>query len=260
MLRGSLIEVRLLTVKGISPSAGVNFTSQAYFGRLEYEPYASSGLAALSKPSTSFVKNYCLPATGSGRCAQVGRATGIIAVLTADSIRSEARGFTRSKDRDYTRAYGGTVAIRPPGYVSRLTQAGHLLGYELGGPVRNPRNFVAQLSLANAPAQSTLENAIKTDLTPTSSSSAPAWIFVRVTPVYQGTCVVPYAVHYEAIGADGWQLSTTAKGVAAQWLTFQQGDDGVTVATIRNAVRSGSRWLVPGQDPAATCVPSGYTG
>ena len=261
---GRLEQGELLTVKGVSPSAHVDFSSQAYFGRLEYEPFANSGLAPLSKPSANFVKNYCLPATGASRCAQVGRATGIIALLTPESIRSEARGFTRAKDRDFNRGYGGTVAIRPPGYVSRITQAGHLLGYELSGPVKNPRNFVSQLNASNAPAQSSLENAIKNKLTPTTSSTAPPastdWVFVSVTPVYVGTCVVPYAIRYEAVGEDGWQLPTTAKGIAAQWLRSNMGTDGVTAAIIRNALHVGNRWLVPGQDPAATCVPAGYAG
>jgi hypothetical protein len=87
-----------------------------------------------------------------------------------------------------------------------------------------------------------------------------SYVLVRVTPEYQGTCVVPYAVQYEAAGPNGWQLSSSASGVAAQWLKFEHDVDGTTVAIIRNAERSGSQWLVPGQDTSATCVPPGYAG
>jgi hypothetical protein len=251
----------LLSVKGISPSAHGPFTSNVFLGPLEYEPSASSGLARMSKASANFVKNYCLPAKGPNRCAQIGRATGIIALLTPDSIRSASRGFTRNTDRDFNRAYGGAVAIRPPGYQTgkRTTQAGHQLGYELGGPVKDPRNFVTQYNLANAPAQSTLENAVKAELSPSGTATA-AYVYLRVTPEYQGACVIPYAVRYEAVGPDSWQLPAKATGIAAQWLKFERDADGSTVAIIRNAERSGSQWLVPGQDPSAACVPSGYAG
>jgi hypothetical protein len=249
----------LLSVQGVSPSAKSMFSSDAFFGPLEYEAFADSGLAHTAKPNANFVKNYCLPTKGTGKCAQVGRATGVIAVLTPNSIRSQARGFKRATDRDYTRAYGGTVAIRPPGYLTGkgVTQAGHLLGYELGGPVRNPRNFVTQWNLANAPAQNSIEDAINKELSKGASSLT---MLVRITPQYQGTCVVPYEVDYQAVGSDGWRISTTPTGIAAKWLKFKKGSDGVTIAQIRNAEPSGSRWLVPGQDPHATCVPSGYSG
>ncbi|MGH2345586.1 MAG: DNA/RNA non-specific endonuclease, partial [Chloroflexota bacterium] len=193
---------------------------------------------------------------------QVGRATGVIALLTPDSIRTESRGFRRATDKDYRRAYGGRVAIRPPGYLSGkgVTQAGHLLGYELGGPVRNPRNFVTQWNLANAPAQSSLEDAIRTELSQTDADTSSLTVFVRIAPQYQGSCVVPYEVDYQAVGSDGWQLPTATKGIAAQWLSFAHGADGITLARIRNAERSGNTWLVPGQDPQAVCVPSGYAG
>jgi hypothetical protein len=252
----------LLVVQGVSPSAKVPFFSHAFLGHLEYEPFAASGLAHTVKRTAGFVKNYCLPTKGAGRCAQVGRATGVIALLTPDSVRSESRGFKRAGDKDYRRAYGGRVAIRPPGYLSGkgVTQAGHLLGYELGGPVRNPRNFVTQWNLANAPAQSSLEDAIRTELSRAGAGASSLTVFVRVTPRYQGTCVVPYEVDYQAVGSDGWQLPTATKGIAAQWLSFTRGTDGVTLAHIRNAERSGNTWLVPGQDPQAECVPSGYAG
>jgi hypothetical protein len=164
----------LLTVNAVSPSAHVPFASDVFLGPLEYEPAADAGLARLAKPSANFVKNYCLPPKGNGRCAQIGRATGIIALLTPDSIRSAGRGFTRATDKDFNRAYGGAVAIRPPGYQSGkgTTQAGHQLGYELGGPVKDPRNFVTQYNLANAPAQSTLENEVRAELTPSNVAAA----------------------------------------------------------------------------------------
>jgi hypothetical protein len=137
------------------------------------------------------------------------------------------------------------------------------LGYELGGLRVDPQNFVSQLNLSNAPAQSSLENAIKDTLTPTTSSTAPAptgQVYVRATPAYFGTCVVPYEIQYEAIGLNGWQLPTSATGIAAQWLRFDKGPDGITVAHIRNTVRIGGQWQVSGQDPKATCVPPGYAG
>ncbi len=255
----------LLSVQGLSPSAHVPFSSNVFLGPLEYEPSAVSGLSLSSKLNAEFVKHYCLPARGSGRCAKVGRATGIIALLTPESIRSQARGFTRASDTDYGHAYGGAVLIRPPGYQTGkgTTQAGHQLGYELGGPVKDARNFVTQFDLANAPAQSSLENAVKDELTPFSTSSGKSsgvTVFLRVTPMYRESCVVPYEVHYEAVGSDGWQLPQTAVGLAAKWLRFERTNDGITVAIIRNAVQSGHTWLVPGQDPKATCVPSGYSG
>lgn len=249
----------LLTVQGVSPSAKSLFSADGFFGQLEYESFADSGLAHTAKVSANFVKNYCLLAKGTGRCAQVGRATGVIAILTPDSIRSQARGFKRATDRDYDRSYGGTVAIRPPGYLigKGVTQAGHLLGYELGGPVRNPRNFVTQWNLANAPAQNSIEDAINKEL---SAGAASLTMFVRITPQYQGACVVPYEVDYQAVGSDGWQISTSPTGIATKWLKFKKSADGVTIAQIRNAEPSGGHWLVPGQDPQATCVPSGYAG
>jgi hypothetical protein len=252
----------LLTVDGVSPSAHVRFFSDVFLGPLEYEPAADSGLARLAKPSTNFVKNYCLPAKGAGRCAQIGRATGIVAMLTPDSIRSTTRGFKRATDKDFNHGYGGAVAIRPPGYQSGkgTTQAGHQLGYELGGPVKDPRNFVTQYNLANAPAQSTLENEVKAELSPSGAPASTLYVYLRVTPEYQGSCVIPYAVRYEAIGPNGWQLPANATGVAAQWLKFERDADGTTVAIIRNAERSGNQWLVPGQDSGATCVPPGYAG
>jgi hypothetical protein len=252
----------LLIVSGVSPSAHVPFVSNVLLGPLQYEPAADSGLARLAKPNANFVKDYCLPAKGSGRCAQIGRATGIIALLTPDSIRSAGRGFTRATDKDFNRGYGGAVAIRPPGYQSGkgTTQAGHQLGYELGGPVKDPRNFVTQYNLANAPAQSTLENEVKAELSPSGAPASTLYVFLRVTPEYQGSCVIPYAVRYEAVGPNGWQLPSNTSGVAAQWLKFEHDSDGTTVAIIRNAERSGSQWLVPGQDTSATCVPPGYSG
>jgi hypothetical protein len=255
----------LLSVQGESPSAHVPFSSNAFFGPLDYEPAAGSGLALPSKLNAEFVKNYCLPAKGPGTCAKIGRATGMIALLTSESIRSHERGFTRANDVDFNHAYGGAVLIRPPGYQTGkgTTQAGHQLGYELGGPVKDARNFVTQYNLANAPAQSTIENEVKDELTPPGTSLAKpnsVSVYLRVTPVYQGTCVVPYEVRYEVIGSDGWQLPRTATGIAAKWLKFERGSDGVTVAIIRNAEQSGNEWLVPGQNPATSCVPSSYAG
>lgn len=258
-------EGELLAVHGMSPSAHVAFFSDAFFGSLEYEPSSASGLALSTRLSAEFIKNYCVPAKGPGYCAKIGRATGVIALLTPESVRSEARGFNRAHDADYNHAYGGAVLIRPPGYQTgmRTTQAGHQLGYELGGPVKDARNFVTQYDLANAPAQSSLEDAVRNELVPPASGSKQprvAYVFLRVTPDYQGTCVAPYQVRYEAVGSDGWQLPENATGIAASWLRFGRGSDGLTVAVIRNAEQSGSKWLVPGQDPRAVCVPSDYSG
>lgn len=263
----SLGRALLLTVDATSPSAGVRFTSDALLGPLQYEPFARSGLPIAAAPTSKrksartlhFAKNYCLPPLGPGSCAQVGRATGIVAYLTPDSIRSQKRGFTRANDEDFGRAYGGSVELRPAGYLTgkKLTQAGHLLAYVLGGPVKDPRNFVTQWDLANAPAQSAMENEVKDHLSAPGSASND-YVLYRVTPVYQGSCVVPYEVQIQASGPGGWELTPPRDPIAASWIRFEQGPAGIAMAIVNNAEQAGGTWRVPGQDPSAQCVPPGY--
>ena len=257
----------LLSVDATSPSVGVRFASDVLLGPLQYEPFAHSGLPLATAPTSKrkparnvhFTKNYCLPPSGPGSCAQVGRATGIVAYLTPDSIRSETRGFTRATDEDFGRAYGGSVALCPPGYLTgkKLTQAGHLLAYVLGGPVKDPRNFVTQWDLANAPAQSAIENEVKDRLSAPGTSRSD-YVLYRVTPVYQGNCVVPYDVRIQASGSGGWELTPPTDPIAASWIRFEQGPAGIAMAIVRNAEQAGGTWRVPGQDPSAQCVPPGY--
>ena len=257
----------LLSVDGTSPSAGVRFASRVFLGPLQYEPLARSGLPAATgrsskrKPTRNshFAKNYCLPPSGPGSCAQVGRATGIVAYLTPNSIRSQKRGFSRATDEDFGRAYGGSVALRPAGYLTgkKLTQAGHLLAYVLGGPVKDSRNFVTQWDLANAPAQSAMENEVKDHLSAPGTASND-YVLYRASPVYQGGCVVPYEVQIQASGPGGWELTPPSDPIAASWIRFEQGPAGIAMAIVRNAEQAGGTWRVPGQDPAAQCVPPGY--
>lgn len=243
----------------------VPFISRVYYGPLQYEPAASSGLSAadIQAAPSALTSNYC----SDSNCTSIGRSTGIIALLQPESIRNAFRRFSpRSGDSDYGYAYGGGIGLLAPGEevdgstnVWGDTQPGHLLGYVLGGLKKDPRNFVGQFTGANTPRQSNLERYQLGDRLAGVGSSE-SYVYYRVTPDYVGNCVIPYQIRIQAIGqsAVGWTLSAETNPTTGN-PRYQGAYNGtqpgeVIISNIRETSPGSGVYRVPGQDPGQNCA------
>jgi len=224
------------------------FRSTVFFGKLDYVPAVNAGVDV-----SRIDQRYC--EFENGQCVRVGRATGIIGLLMPRSLRTVPRGFNRATDpdKDYR-----DIVVNPPGWgTGQPSDRGHLLGYVLGGPGNDPRNFVAEWTIANTPVQRLREEEVRDALSP-EAAPPERFVFYRVVPKYEGDCVIPYEVRLQAVGQYGFVFKSE-RGTVRDWSMLDPGTsaDPPTVI-IRNVDRQGGRWEVPGQERGAQCVPHGY--
>lgn len=203
------------------PGSGDNLPNppaiRVYYSPLQYVPLATSGLAAFldsQKENVSDVKNkapfrdyYCRPIA---TCDEVGRASGIVTLVSPAALRTTGLGFYRSKSPpgkilDPYR----NIQVWSPGWVEspklgrQRFNRGHLLGYVLDGPGDDPRNFVTQYLRANNPGQSNREIAVKDAL----ARGSDQIIFYSATPMYANPrTVIAEAVVIKAVGPNGFFL------------------------------------------------------
>ncbi|ANP52020.1 RHS repeat-associated protein [Streptomyces griseochromogenes] len=116
------------------------------------------------------------------------RATGVRATLEPDMMG----GKTRPR-------------VNVPGYKKGgAWNKGHLLGAQLGGSNKDPRNFVAMHAYANSPVMRQVENDVR------AAVDRGETITYHVTPIYRTndpTDVVPVGVTIEAHGNRGFQFT-----------------------------------------------------
>lgn len=115
---------------------------------------------------------------------RLGRAKGVEALLTPSMT-------------------GGTTnpRIDPAGWVSNgLFNRAHLLGAQLGGSNKDPRNFVTMHRYANSPVMRDLETQVR------KAVDKGETIRYRVTPHYDGRDLLPKGVTIEAYGNKGFKF------------------------------------------------------
>ncbi|WP_052229912.1 DNA/RNA non-specific endonuclease [Streptomyces sp. CT34] len=90
----------------------------------------------------------------------------------------------------------------PPGWEKdKGYNRAHLLGAQLGGSNRDPRNFVTMHAYANSPVMRHIENQVR------AAAEKGETIQYSVTPVYEGSHPVPKGVTVEAHGSNGFQFT-----------------------------------------------------
>ena len=125
-----------------------------------------------------------------GQTGVGGRATGVHATLRPDMMG----GRTRPQ-------------FDPPGWQSgQGYNRSHLLGAQLGGSNRDPRNFVTMHRYANTPIMRDIENQVR------AAVDRGETIQYSVTPIYDGNSVVPRGVTIEAYGSNGFQFTPNGSG------------------------------------------------
>ncbi|MFC9454317.1 RHS repeat-associated core domain-containing protein [Streptomyces sp. NPDC056983] len=113
-----------------------------------------------------------------------GRAQGVTATLT----RSMMGGKTNPQ-------------VDPAGWESdKGFNRAHLLGAQIGGSNKDPRNFVTMHAYANSPMMRRYETQVR------KAVDKGEVIEYSATPVYRGDSVVPEGVWLEAQGSDGFQF------------------------------------------------------
>ncbi|MDF3300084.1 RHS repeat-associated core domain-containing protein [Streptomyces tropicalis] len=129
------------------------------------------------------------------------RATGIRATLEPDMMG----GKTRPR-------------VNVPGYQrGGAWNKGHLLGAQLGGSNRDPRNFVAMHAYANSPVMRQVENDVR------AAVDAGETITYHVTPIYRTnhpSDVVPVGVTLEAHGNRGFQFTPLGSSTSTNAVTI----------------------------------------
>ncbi|KIF74862.1 type IV secretion protein Rhs [Streptomyces sp. 150FB] len=113
-----------------------------------------------------------------------GRAQGVTATLTRSMM-------------------GGTTnpSVDPAGWESdKGYNRAHLLGAQIGGSNKDPRNFVTMHAYANSPIMRRYEGQVR------KAVDKGEVIEYSATPVYQGDSVIPEGVWLEAQGSDGFQF------------------------------------------------------
>jgi len=268
------------TPPGASAPYPADFQLTAFFGGLDYVPAAQSGLPLDGnglpvQANTKFTSNYCSPVNGRADCTQVGRATGMIALLTPRSVRgARGLGFTRDSDTDpqydagdsdylpdTAGINGGIPDLSDPASPRRAR--GHLLGWQLGGPAKDPRNFITQDGPSNSGAQQTRESDV-VDALFGSGIPAQGHILYSVTPLYYEGCAIPFEIDLQALGDNGWQFSNlgTAGRLSSRRRSQLVADPsrGPDIVRIDNTRSDNGRLVVPGQSDAADvrCVPLSY--
>ncbi|MFC9607398.1 RHS repeat-associated core domain-containing protein [Streptomyces niveus] len=113
-----------------------------------------------------------------------GRAQGVTATLT----RSMMGGKT-------------APSVDPAGWESKKGyNRAHLLGAQIGGSNKDPRNFVTMHAFANSPIMRRYETQVR------KAVDKGEVIEYSATPVYKGDSVIPEGVWLEAQGTDGFQF------------------------------------------------------
>jgi RHS repeat-associated protein len=115
---------------------------------------------------------------------RLGRARGVEALLSSDMMG----GRTDPK-------------VDPAGWATgQGYNRAHLLGAQLGGSNRDPRNFVTMHQYANTPVMRDLEGQVR------KAVDNGEIIRYRVTPVYSGRSLLPKGVTIEAYGNKGFKF------------------------------------------------------
>jgi RHS repeat-associated protein len=115
---------------------------------------------------------------------RLGRARGVEALLSSDMMG----GKTDPK-------------VDPAGWVTgQHYNRAHLLGAQLGGSNKDPRNFVTMHQYANTPVMRDLEGQVR------KAVDNGEIIRYRVTPVYSGRSLLPKGVTIEAYGNKGFKF------------------------------------------------------
>ncbi|MFF2630905.1 DUF6531 domain-containing protein [Kitasatospora griseola] len=128
----------------------------------------------------------------------LGRAQGVFAILDSSMM-----GGKTNPQYD------------PAGWVSgRGYNRAHLLGAQLGGSNKDPRNFVTMHQYANTPIMRDLEGQIR------AAVDNGEIIRYRVTPVYDGNDLLPKGVTLEAHGNKGFQFQPKGSSTGTNILSI----------------------------------------
>ncbi len=118
----------------------------------------------------------------------LGRATGIDTVLNKNNIG----GKTDPK-------------VDPAGWESgKGYNRAHLLGAQLGGSNKDPRNFVTMHQYANTPVMRVIEGRVRKAIEKGNET-----VQYKVTPIYRGSDLIPLGVTIEATGSGGLSINQT---------------------------------------------------
>jgi len=149
-----------------------------------YSEYDPLGLAKCDEQEVTWGGRVQYEPLGPGN-----RATGVRATLEPDMTGG------KTKPR-----------LNVPGYQrGGAWNKGHLLGAQIGGSNKDPRNFVAMHAYANSPIMRQIENDIRAALDGNNET-----ISYRVTPIYRTddpADVVPVGITIEAHGNKGFQFT-----------------------------------------------------
>ena len=97
-------------------------------------------------------------------------------------------------------------SIKPPGFLGdgEGHARGHLLGRQLGGSGKDPRNLVTlHQNPVNTPVMSSFERQVR------KAVEAGETVNYSVTPIYKGNRLIPSGVTLNATGSGGFQLYVT---------------------------------------------------
>ena len=126
-----------------------------------------------------------------GELDSLGRPTGINATITSDMIGTGS---------------SASSSIKPPGFLGggEGHARGHLLGRQLGGSGKDPRNLVTLYqNPVNTPVMSSFERKVR------KAVEAGETINYSATPIYKGTELVPSGVTLNAKASGEFQLDVT---------------------------------------------------
>ncbi|MDD6827480.1 MAG: DNA/RNA non-specific endonuclease, partial [Oscillospiraceae bacterium] len=143
----------------------------------------SNGSSALNSTKISY-----------GELDKLGRPTGAKAIITNDMIGTGS---------------AASSSITPPGFAGGGKGGagharGHLLGKQLGGSGKDPRNLVTLYqNPVNSPVMRDFETSVRRVVEKGQTVNYSA------TPVYKGEELIPSAVTIKAVGNDGFQLDVT---------------------------------------------------
>ncbi len=173
--------------KFASHSSVVN-TSTNKFGN------QSSGGKISQNSSNETINKKNESAISYGELDSLGRPTGAQATLTKDMIGS---GSAASSN------------IIPPGFAGGGKGGagharGHLIGKQLGGSGKDPRNLV---TLYQNPVNTPVMRDFETSVRKTVESGQT--VNYSATPIYQGSNLIPSGVTLKAVGSDGFRLDVT---------------------------------------------------
>lgn len=131
------------------------------------------------------------PKVNYGELDSLGRPTGINATITSDMIGTGS---------------SASSSIKPPGFLGGAEghARGHLLGRQLGGSGKDPRNLVTlHQNPVNTPVMSSFERQVR------KAVEAGETVNYSVTPIYKGNQLIPSGVTLNATGSGGFQLYVT---------------------------------------------------